>query len=821
MKRLFKKSLVCILILFIVINFMYASVINYSYAGVGFVVDSIFTGLIGVITWIPRAIIMALLTGLNALISAFAHLGLGEIDGYGTISSDIFVTPFHVFFNTIPILDVNFFNFEGVSGTVLTFRTAVAGWYYTIRLIACMVLAVILIYIGIRMAISTIAQEKAMYKKMLVDWVTSLALLFLLHYIMLFTFSCNDALVNALRNICEEMDLTGFIGELTAQALSLETSSAIAAMILYGIIIGQTISFIFAYVKRMLTIGFLIMIAPLITITYSIDKIGDQKAQALNTWLKEFVFNILIQPFHCILFAAFASVAFELIGVGTWTAGSSLAEMILAIACIQFIKTGEQLVRKIFGFGEHGSMATMAAGTAVAMTALSKGGDVGKAVGAGAAKTRNLISQNKDKISNATKNLSSKVGNMTKQLARVDKNGQLTEKGRKYAEKKAEKRTDKQKEKNPGLQNQDNYAAAHQKNYEDITNKMTQKFTNKNEKIKKKAEKREEKKNAKERAAAVDLATKKLQAKGDNRPPNEDQIQAAAKEIKSNKTQKAEKKEKRNEKVREITGVANNFMKKNGNKIASNTFGVVSGLVGLGVNGMQGAMVGAKFGSGLYTGYMSNTDKTLREQNASKAQSVANMHEGEANFDMEAETYRIFATAQNGGYEKIEEKLNQILSQIQSLSGNNKRSLDADIRKQLVVNPAGLNMDFLNKLADKYNIPENERNSSVQSMKQFATLAAESNYAQSINASVSAGRTVGEVASVVSNITVQGPSAAEIASEVEANVTVESSINSSEINNLNRKIDGVNEGIGNLNSSTGKINDELNKNFNNTNNTPV
>lgn len=118
-------------------------------------------------------------------------------------SADSYLTPFHIFFNKIALLDVNFLNFNGISGTVEVFRTAVAGWYYTMRLIACMVLAVILIYIGIRMAISTIASEKAMYKKMLVDWITSLALLFLLHYIMLFTFACNDALIKAIAAICE------------------------------------------------------------------------------------------------------------------------------------------------------------------------------------------------------------------------------------------------------------------------------------------------------------------------------------------------------------------------------------------------------------------------------------------------------------------------------------------------------------------------------------------------------------------------------------------------------------------------------------------
>ena len=55
------------------------------------------------------------------------------------------------------------------------------------------------------------------------------------------------------------------------------------------------------YIKRMLTVGFLIVIAPLITITYSIDKMGDGKSQALNAWLKEFIYNVLIQTFHCII----------------------------------------------------------------------------------------------------------------------------------------------------------------------------------------------------------------------------------------------------------------------------------------------------------------------------------------------------------------------------------------------------------------------------------------------------------------------------------------------------------------------------------------
>jgi hypothetical protein len=42
-------------------------------------------------------------------------------------------------------------------------------------------------------------------------------------------------------------------------------------------------------------VGFLILISPLITISYAIDKMGDGRAQALNNWFKEFIYNVIIQ----------------------------------------------------------------------------------------------------------------------------------------------------------------------------------------------------------------------------------------------------------------------------------------------------------------------------------------------------------------------------------------------------------------------------------------------------------------------------------------------------------------------------------------------
>ena len=66
-----------------------------------------------------------------------------------------------------------------------------------------MILLAVLIYIGIKMAISTVASDQAQYKRMLKDWAVSFALLFLLNYIIMFTIEANNALVGMLSRTCK------------------------------------------------------------------------------------------------------------------------------------------------------------------------------------------------------------------------------------------------------------------------------------------------------------------------------------------------------------------------------------------------------------------------------------------------------------------------------------------------------------------------------------------------------------------------------------------------------------------------------------------
>ncbi len=261
-----------------------------------------------------------------------------------------------ILFNHVELTDVNFFNINGASSNVIkTLRTSISGWYIGIRNVAAALLVIVCIYVGIRLALALTGEEKAKYKQMLIDWVTSVALLFILHYLMLFIITLNNVIVKGIES--------GIVNGIGAESIS-ELSdqffvftwvtpeggfqwSFIAGTInaiLYLVLKIMTLVFLITYIKRMVTIGFLIVIAPLVTITYSIDKISDGKAQGMNTWFREFSYNVLIQPFQCIIFAALASIASVLANTATVTSG------FMALFLLIFIFEAEKLVKHIFHF---------------------------------------------------------------------------------------------------------------------------------------------------------------------------------------------------------------------------------------------------------------------------------------------------------------------------------------------------------------------------------------------------------------------------------------------------------------------------------------
>lgn len=295
-----------------------------------------------------EGIVAVLTVGLQLLATMFfgaLHVITIAITG---VSGDTASTIGSVVFNKCTLTSANFFKevwvgeepkFGNASQSILD---NISQYYYIMRNLAVALLLGILLYIGIRMAISTVASQEAKYKKMLKDWTVSLVLVFVLHYIIIITFFVNNTIVHTL----SKLDTTSG-GDYAGMILQgLIPGYGMADVVVYGALVTATLAFVLMYLKRTIVLGFLIVIAPLITVTYSIDKIGDGKSQALNAWLKEFIFTVIIQPFHCIIYLVFYSSMMQALdGFNELDVGN----VIFAIACAFFMLKAEGIVKKIFG----------------------------------------------------------------------------------------------------------------------------------------------------------------------------------------------------------------------------------------------------------------------------------------------------------------------------------------------------------------------------------------------------------------------------------------------------------------------------------------
>lgn len=432
--------LVIILILIILNNFL----INSTYAAdgvndLGDLIGGLFSGVVGILTYIYRAPVVAIGWLINKFMATLAYAeGSTDPSAGGFFDS---LTVFDVLFTRPKLIDINFFDIvDGDTSLVNQFRINVAAWFYIMRTLSAGILLVILVYIGIRMATSTIASDRAMYKRMLADWAVSLVLIFILNYIIIFTIEINNALVRSLSVLEESSGLSEAIDKFGSKGINpFGGIPSIVAAIIYIMLIWQTLGLFFAYFNRMLKVAFLIIIAPLISLTYSIDKIGDGKAQALDAWLKEFVFTILMQPFHCVIYLSLISTSMNILqNRSNWNnVSETLGAGILAITCVLFTREAEKIVRKIFGFKDDNKSTSLVAGAMLASTALNKAKSAGSSTAKFAQGTKNFLKNTPDAL--RLTNLKAEAKAAVRYIRGKDSDGKVTDKD--YATLRSEART--------------------------------------------------------------------------------------------------------------------------------------------------------------------------------------------------------------------------------------------------------------------------------------------------------------------------------------------------------------------------------------------
>lgn len=377
------------------------------------------------------------------------------------------LTPEAMFANEVPLLDVNFFSetrdglitdadgnkyIETITqtgqkikmkSTALELRPTISKWYFALRNLAIVALLSILVYIGIRILISSSADDKAKYKQRMVDWLVAMCLLFFMHYIMAFAVKMTEEITKAVNSVndpyyitfgdsdsklkdykyeagsgdsegeyifnvsdglgktlhdnniitdCNGKYIFMWPTNLTGKArieLQLEPTEDLTEddiemrqfgyTVIYLALVMYTILFLFRYLKRVMMLAFLTIIAPLMAMTYPLDKLQDGSAQGFNTWLKEYIFNLLIQPVHLILYTVLIGASMDLVA----------DNIVFALVALGFILQAEKILRKFFGFEKASTVAGGSAlGGALAMQGISqmskliaKGGKGGKSGG--------------------------------------------------------------------------------------------------------------------------------------------------------------------------------------------------------------------------------------------------------------------------------------------------------------------------------------------------------------------------------------------------------------------------------------------------------
>lgn len=247
-------------------------------------------------------------------------------------------------FNRVGLLDVNFFDRSNDGEIQKAIKDQIAKWYYALRNIAIVVSLLVLIYTGVRMAMSTLADSKAKYKHMLMDWFASFAILILMPYLMvginMLSETAVDLCETMLTSMFEDDDETKIEEKLLDKSLNSTEKgwSIFIPCIIYWMLTFYQLKFFIIYGKRLMITGILVVISPLITVFYAVDKAGDGEAQSMKTWFAEYAMNVFIQPLHAMVYMIFMAMACHIMD----------AAPLLSVIFLSSLTRVERIARSVF-----------------------------------------------------------------------------------------------------------------------------------------------------------------------------------------------------------------------------------------------------------------------------------------------------------------------------------------------------------------------------------------------------------------------------------------------------------------------------------------
>lgn len=287
-----------------------------------------------------------------------------------------FVSVDQIFFGKISFLNLDFL-LNAQSGKMnATYTDTISRVYWMIFYLVIGIHFLLLIVGSIRSMLEMqTADKKAQNKELLTSWIKGMVMLFSVIFIAFTMLYVNDYICKALDTALQNVNgLSGnFILDLAARSMKgIGLDANIAFMFAIASMVITSIMF-FYYVRRAVKVGYLIMIAPIVSLTYVTGGLNG-KSNAYGKWIKEYSSNIFIQLFHILIYV---SLILPMSSLGQIESETNIIKfvptLLLVFFGLGFIYNAEKLIKKLFA--EHISKAEdskASLGSAIAVKELAQ-----------------------------------------------------------------------------------------------------------------------------------------------------------------------------------------------------------------------------------------------------------------------------------------------------------------------------------------------------------------------------------------------------------------------------------------------------------------
>ncbi len=355
-----------------------------------------------------------------------------------------------IVYNRVPLFDVNVFNDKpggkniDKNSPLFFLRTLVANWFVLGMNLSLAVMIIIIIYTGIRMALSTIAEKQAEYKEMLFNFVKAIAKIFMLAAIMALIMNISQYLTSLFAEKGPDPDsIVGgrnlYVTMVTRALGSISFKAKLPAAILFFGLTLTFFKFCYRYVKRMLNVYLLIIIAPVLVAKDAYEGTSGKQGKTFSAWLQEFTLNVALQPAHALIYTSLVYVALD-------NATNDVMSFLVAVLILNFMITADKIFFKIFNMrftkGPGSSGAADALTEGVKMYAGVQAAKEGaKLYGKTVKGTAEVVKRTGRVVGGTAKNVSNKIASMDNGLGEKIRT-KRTDKSLRKADKEKEKRLD-------------------------------------------------------------------------------------------------------------------------------------------------------------------------------------------------------------------------------------------------------------------------------------------------------------------------------------------------------------------------------------------